>query len=49
MDWEKINRVEVIDNNGRQLIRYDVNTIQFDLQDDGKTLKMFIDYEPSEE
>ena len=44
MDWEKINRVEVIDNNGRQLIRYDVNTVQFDLQDDGKTLKMFIDY-----
>jgi len=49
MDWEKINRVEVIDNNGRQLIRYDVNTIQFDLQDDGKILKMFIDYEPGEE
>ena len=49
MDWEKINRVEVIDNNCRQLIRYDVNTVQFDLQDDWKTLKMFIDYEPSEE
>jgi|TARA_R100001463_G_scaffold14225_1_gene37547 hypothetical protein len=49
MDWEKINRVEVIDNNGRQIVRYNVNTVQFDLQDDGETLKMFIDYEPGEE
>jgi len=49
MDWEKINRVEVIDNNGRQIVRYNVNTVQFDLQDDGETLKMFIDYEPDEE
>tara|TARA_Y100000289_G_scaffold32022_1_gene31714 strand:+ start:24 stop:230 length:207 start_codon:yes stop_codon:yes gene_type:complete len=49
MDWEKINRVEVIDNNGRQLVRHDVTELTFDLQDDGKTLKMFIKYTPDEE
>lgn len=49
MDWEKINRVEVIDNNGRQLVRHEVNELTFDLQDDGKTLKMFIKYTPDEE
>ena len=49
MDWEKIKRIEVIDNNGRQLVRHNVTAVQFDLQDDGGTLKMFIDYEPEEE
>lgn len=49
MDWEKINRVEVIDNNGRQLVRNNVTAVQFDLVGDGETLKMFIDYEPEED
>jgi len=45
MDWEKIKRIEVIDNHGRQIIRNNVNAVQFDLQDDGEKLIMFIDYE----
>jgi hypothetical protein len=49
MDWKKINRVEVIDNNGRQLVRHEVTDLTFDLQDDGKTLKMFITYTPEED
>tara|TARA_Y100001937_G_scaffold55127_1_gene75981 strand:- start:377 stop:526 length:150 start_codon:yes stop_codon:yes gene_type:complete len=49
MDWEKIKRIEVIDNNGRQLVRNNVTAVQFDLQDDGGTLKMFIDYEAEED
>ena len=49
MDWEKIKRIEVIDNNGRQLVRNNVTAVQFDLVGDGETLKMFIDYEPEED
>ena len=49
MDWEKIERIEIIDNNGRQLVRNNVNAVQFDLVGDGETLQMFIDYEPEEE
>ena len=49
MDWEKIERIEVIDNNGRQLVRNNVTAVQFDLVGDGEILKMFIDYEPEED
>mgnify|MGYP005728369037 FL=1 len=49
MDWEKIERIEVIDNNGRQLVRNNVTAVQFDLVGDGETLKMFIDYELEED
>ena len=49
MDWEKIERIEVIDNNGRQLVRNNVTAVQFDLVGDGETLKMFIDYEAEED
>ncbi len=49
MDWDIINRVELIDNKGRQYVKYDVNDISFDLQDDGKTLKILVSYEEEEE
>lgn len=49
MDWDLINRVEVIDNDGRRYVKHNVESIEFDLQDDGKTLKMFIRYEEEDE
>jgi len=38
-----INRVEVIDEQGRSYIKWDDNNyVKLSLQDDGKTLKIFI-------
>jgi len=38
---EKITRFEVIDENGRSYMKYNVH-VEPDLQDDGRTLKIFI-------
>ena len=38
----KVNRFEVIDNLGRAFFRGDVKTIKLSLQDNDKTLKVFI-------
>ena len=38
-----VNRVEVIDENGRSYVNWnDDNAVQIDLQDDNRTLKIFI-------
>ena len=43
MDTSKVTRVEVIDQNGRSYVnRKDSNVVETMLQDDGKTLKVFI-------
>lgn len=40
---EKVNRVEVIDQNGRSYVNWKpTNKTELSLQDDGKTLKVFI-------
>lgn len=40
---EKVNRVEVIDRNGRSYVNWKpTNKTEISLQDDGKTLKVFI-------
>ncbi len=41
-DFSKVTRVEVIDSNGRAYVAYDV-TPTIMLQDDGRTLKVFVD------
>ena len=41
-DFSKVTRVEVIDSNGRAYVAYDVQATVL-LQDDGKTLKVFVD------
>ena len=41
MDLSKVDRFEVIDGSGRVLVAYGVTDLQFDLQDDGRTLKVF--------
>jgi hypothetical protein len=40
-NYEEINRFEVIDENGRVYVRYNV-TVDPHIQDDGQTLKVFI-------
>ena len=40
---EKVNRVEVIDQNGRSYVNWKpTNKTEISLQDNGKTLKVFI-------
>lgn len=41
--YPEVNRVEVIDSNGRALTRYGVTNVHVDLQDGGRTLKVFLD------
>jgi hypothetical protein len=44
-DFSRVNRVEVIDNDGRVYVKYDVKGVSYQLQDSGQTLKLFVDYE----
>jgi len=41
MKTDKVTRLEVIDNNGRAYVRYDVD-VEYSIQDEGKTLKIFV-------
>ena len=45
IDYDKISRVEVIDETGRGYIRYlkDEENVRYAVQDEGRTLKIFID------
>lgn len=44
LDFDKINRLEVIDQTGRVLVRYLESTekLRYSLQDDNRTLKVFV-------
>lgn len=43
MDTSKVTRVEVIDENGRSYTNWnEQNKVELSLQDDGRTLKVFI-------
>ena len=48
-NYSKVNRVEVIDNKGRAYTKYNVESVYCQLQDDGKTLKMFVQYKQEED
>jgi hypothetical protein len=41
-DLKKVNRVELINDNGRQFVSHDVVKTQLHYQDEGRTLKIFI-------
>lgn len=41
LDVGKVNRIEIIGKGGRETVRYFENA-EWSLQDDGKTLKLFI-------
>jgi hypothetical protein len=43
-DFSRVNRVEVIDNDGRVYVKYDVKDVSYQLQDDCKTLKLFVNW-----
>lgn len=45
----QVDRVEVVDNTGRAYTKYNVENVYCQLQDDGKTLKMFVSYVDEEE
>jgi hypothetical protein len=45
--WD-VTRVEVIDNNGRSYTKNWVDKVEMQLQDDGKTLKLFVHYDDEE-
>ena len=40
--YPEVTRVEVITNNGRELVRYECSNVQVSLQDDGQTIKVFL-------
>lgn len=42
LDTEQVTRVEVIDQEGRSYVNWNVNAVEFSLQDDAKTLKIFL-------
>jgi hypothetical protein len=42
IDLKDVDRVEVIDSQGRAFTRYRVSDVQMDIQDEGRTLKIFI-------
>lgn len=46
-DIRKISRVEVIGSSGREYVRYfkDEEFMRYEIQDQGRTLKIFIDEE----
>ena len=39
---DKVTRVEVIDNQGRSYGKYKVKKVEIQLQDDDRTLKLFV-------
>ena len=42
LDVSKVTRLEVIDENGRSYVKYRISDIEFSLQDDARTLKIFL-------
>jgi len=46
--FSDVTRVEVIDNNGRSYTKNWVDKVEMQLQDDGKTLKLFVHYDDEE-
>jgi hypothetical protein len=41
-NYPLINRVEVIGKNGREYVQYDCSNVQVSMQDQGRTLKVFL-------
>lgn len=42
INFPAVTRVEVIDDNGRSYSEWDVHSVEASVQDDGKTLKIFL-------
>jgi hypothetical protein len=48
VSFPKVTRVEVI-GNGREYVKYGVRDVWASVQDDGRTVKIFIEYDDEEE
>jgi hypothetical protein len=48
IDFSKVDRVEVVDETGRAYVKWDIVDVQPSLQDDGRTLKLFLSVQPSD-
>jgi hypothetical protein len=44
-NYPDVTRVEVIGNNGREYVQYECSDVQVSLQDDGRTVKVFLKQE----
>jgi hypothetical protein len=44
-NFPNVTRVEVITDDGREFVRYDCSNVQVSLQDDGRTVKVFLKQE----
>jgi hypothetical protein len=42
MNYENVSRLEIIDSKGRSYVEYGIVGMTFVLQDDGRTLKIFV-------
>ena len=40
----EVTRVEVVDEEGRKYVRHNIENVDLSLQDEGKTLKIFINW-----
>jgi hypothetical protein len=49
IDCSKVTRIEVIDGKGRSYTNWKVKDVEFQLQDDDRTLKLFIVEKPSDD
>lgn len=43
VDTSKVSRVEIIDNEGRSYVNTNAKNVEISLQDDHRTLKIFVD------
>ena len=44
-NYPEVTRIEVITDDGREFVRYDCSNVQVSLQDEGRTLKVFLKQE----
>ena len=47
LDFNKVSRLEVISEEGRQLVKYNVNNVRISMQDDNRTMKIFYENKPT--
>ena len=43
--YPEVTRVEVVTDNGREFVQHDCTNVQVSLQDDGRTIKVFLKQE----
>ena len=44
-NYPEVTRVEVVTDNGREFVQHDCTNVQVSLQDDGRTIKVFLKQE----